>query len=196
MRHLASLLVLFVSLGWMAAAFADPPAHAPAHGWRKKHDPYYVGYSGHHWENDYDISDGHCNREAIGAVIGGVAGGVLGSRVGDRNGDRTVATIIGAAIGALIGAKVGRDLDEGDRRCIGHALEIARPGQPVRWDNGPLRYELVAGEGRRSSAGLCRDFTLRVTGEDGRSRRKSRACENEPGVWKIDPPSGGSRERR
>lgn len=168
MRRIASLLVVFVSLGWMAAAFADPPAHAPAHGWRKKHDPYYVGYSGHRWEDDYEISSGRCNREEIGAVIGGVAGGVIGSRVGERHGDRTVATIIGAAVGALIGAKIGRELDEGDRGCVGHALEIARPGQHVRWQNGGLRYDLVAGE-------------------DGRSRQKSRGCQNEPGVWKIAP---------
>ena len=42
-------------------AYADPPAWAPAHGWRKKHDPYYQGYSGTQWEQDYGIINGQCN---------------------------------------------------------------------------------------------------------------------------------------
>src|SRR5688572_31552897 len=31
---------------------AEPPPHAKAHGWRKKNDPNYVGYTGHKWEKD------------------------------------------------------------------------------------------------------------------------------------------------
>lgn len=184
MRIIALLLGVLLSGAWMAEAFADPPAHAPAHGWRKKHDPYYVGYSGAHWEHDYDISGGRCNREKIGAVIGGVAGGVIGSRVGDRD-NRTVATIIGAAVGALIGAKIGREMDEGDRGCFGHALEIGRPGQRIVWSNGPLRYQLIPGEGKRSRSGMCRDFRLVVQGNGGSSKKKGVACQSQPGVWKI-----------
>ncbi|MEZ5628509.1 MAG: hypothetical protein R3E34_13455 [Rhodocyclaceae bacterium] len=56
---------------------ADPPAHAPAHGWRKKHDPDYIGYTGRKWERDYGILDGRCSTEAVGAVVGGVIGGHL-----------------------------------------------------------------------------------------------------------------------
>ena len=55
---------------------ADPPPHAPAHGWRAKHDSYYVGYTGTRWPSDYEITSGHCNREEVGAVIGGVTGGI------------------------------------------------------------------------------------------------------------------------
>ena len=80
----ATLLVVPSLIAWAGAAFADPPAHAPAHGWRKKHDPGYVGYTGSTWERDYDVATGHCNREEIGAVVGGVAGGVIGSKVADR----------------------------------------------------------------------------------------------------------------
>ncbi len=67
------------------AAFADPPSQAPAHGWRKKHDPEYVGYTGTKWARDYDISSGRCNREEIGAVLGGVVGGVVGSAWVQKN---------------------------------------------------------------------------------------------------------------
>ena len=52
----ASLVSLALGLALAAgSASATPPAHAPAHGWRAKHDPYYVGYTGNHWERDYGI---------------------------------------------------------------------------------------------------------------------------------------------
>lgn len=66
------------------AVYADPPPWAPAHGWRKKHDPYYVGYAGHQWPNDYGISSGRCNREAVGTALGGIVGGAIGSTVGKK----------------------------------------------------------------------------------------------------------------
>src|SRR5437764_1236152 len=62
-----------------ASIFADPPDHAKAHGWRKKHDAQYVGYTGREWEHDYGVVEGHCDRKEVGTVIGGVAGGVIGS---------------------------------------------------------------------------------------------------------------------
>jgi len=31
------VLLLIIMMGWVAAADAAPPAHAPAHGWRAKH---------------------------------------------------------------------------------------------------------------------------------------------------------------
>src|SRR5690349_14982866 len=69
----ATLLIVPSLIAWAGAAFADPPAHAPAHGWRKKHDPYYVGYTGVSWERDYDISSGRCNRQEIATVVGAIA---------------------------------------------------------------------------------------------------------------------------
>lgn len=171
-------------------ALADPPAHAPAHGWRKKHDPHYVGYTGTSWERDYEVSAGRCNREEIGAVLGAVAGGAIGSKVGS-DGNRTVAILIGAAVGALIGAKIGRELDEGDRGCFGHALEIGRAGQRIVWDNPVthVSYALTPGEGRRGSDGVCRDFTLLATRGKERSQHTGRACQSSVGVWKIVPRS-------
>jgi len=186
MRTCTVGLIALLIIGWAAQALGDPPAHAPAHGWRKKHDPYYVGYTGTKWERDYDVASGSCNREEIGAVLGGVAGGIIGSRVGSPE-NRTVATIIGAAAGALIGAKLGRELDAGDRGCFGHALEIAHAGQRVVWENMATgtRYSLVPGEGRRSGTGICRNFTLEAAAGGHKSQRAGRACQNAVGVWKI-----------
>ena len=115
-------------------ARAEPPSHAPAHGWRKKNDPTYVGYTGTKWERDYQIASGSCNREEIGAVVGGVIGGVIGAQNSSAE-NRTVAVIIGAAAGALLGSRIGRALDDADRGCFGHVLEIGAAGRPVKWSN-------------------------------------------------------------
>jgi surface antigen len=180
-RYIAALLVA----AWAIPAAADPPAHAPAHGWRKKHEGYYVGRSGVEWQHDYDISLGRCNRDAIGAVVGGVVGGVIAHRVGDEN--PTVATIIGVAAGALIGHKIGRELDERDRDCFGHALEIGEAGRPVVWTNEStgVRYEMSPGADRQRDGAACREFTLVAVAGAEKSSRRGLACQSQPGAWQV-----------
>ncbi len=62
--------------------FGDPPPWAPAHGWRKQHDPYYQGYTGRRWDNDYGVVDGRCDASAVLGTVGAVVGGAAGSRMG------------------------------------------------------------------------------------------------------------------
>ncbi len=185
MRKRTLLLAATLATVWTAQLCAAPPAHAPAHGWRKKNDPYYVGFTGTKWERDYEISSGRCNREQIGAVIGGVVGGVIGSRVSSPE-KRTAAIIIGAAAGALLGAKIGQEMDEGDRRCVGHALEIGKAGHRVTWENRStgVWYAVVPGASGGSS-GKCREFTLTATVGAENSRRTGKACQSSTGVWKV-----------
>jgi surface antigen len=169
----------------LTTAFADPPAHAPAHGWRKKHDPYYTGYSGTQWETDYQISTGHCNREAIATVVGGVVGGAIAHQVSDEH--PVVATIIGAAVGALIGNKIGEKLDEADKGCVGHALELAKPGQVVTWVNAStgVRYEMSPGSDRTRNGTVCRDFKLTAASGQNKSAKSGVACQSSTGVWQL-----------
>lgn len=183
----AALFILFLLVGaWSAEAFADPPSHAPAHGWRKKHDPYYVGYTGRQWEHDYGILSGRCNREAVATVLGGVVGAAVGSRTADPE-DRTIATIIGAAAGALIGNWIGRRLDDADRACIGHALELGESGQRVLWKNEAtgVQYELVPGADRERDGTACREFTLATVAGEEKAARRGVACRSQPGAWEI-----------
>ena len=112
-KTLRGALALVLTL-MSAAVLADPPDHAKAHGWRKKHDPAYVGYTGREWERDYGIVEGSCHRKEIGTVVGAVVGGAIGSQVGDGSG-RTAAIIVGSVLGAVIGREIGRDLDDGDQ---------------------------------------------------------------------------------
>jgi surface antigen len=185
MRIAAKTALLIVSsfVAWAAPAFAQPPAHAPAHGWRKKNDPYYVGYTGRQWEQDFDISSGRCNRQEIATVVGAIAGGVIANRVADEH--RTVATIVGVIAGAAIGNRIGRELDEADRGCFGHALEIAQPGQRVTWTNADLRYELVPGAGSTRNGAPCRDYTLTTVNGRRRASQTGVSCQTGPGVWQA-----------
>ena len=165
--------------------YADPPPWAPAHGWRKQHDPYYTGYTGRQWADDYGVSTGHCNREAVGAVIGGVVGGAVGSAIGEGDG-RAVAIIIGTVIGSFIGHKIGQDLDNTDRGCLGHALELGSQQRPVTWfnPNNGLNYTVTPLDGFSSGGKKCRNYTLNVRGDDINDSKHERACLISDGTWK------------
>jgi surface antigen len=191
MRLAVLVLSTLMAMVFGAATVADPPPWAPAHGYRskgkdKRRERIYVGYSGREYDRDFEILQGRCNREQVGAVLGGVVGGVVGNQIADRS-DRTVATILGAAVGALIGAKIGRDMDDRDRACMGQALELGTSGRRVAWTNEAtgVRYELVPADGRRGDGPVCREFMLvTVAGSDRRSS-DGRACQSSPGVWDI-----------
>src|SRR6266702_330081 len=88
--RLAVAAFLAVSFLLPEVVVADPPPWAPAHGWRKKNDPNYVGYTGRKWDNDYGILDGRCDAAKVGTVLGGVAGGVIGSQVAKDSPNRPV----------------------------------------------------------------------------------------------------------
>ena len=173
---LAGLLLLALAPAW-----ATPPSHAPAHGWRKQHDPYYLGYTGKQWDQDYGIVAGRCNREAVGAVLGGVIGGAIGSQIGKGDGNK-VAIIVGTALGALIGAKAGREADQSDAACVGHALELAKDGQSVTWrDDAGTSYRIKPLKGYSQDGLPCRSFELTVAGKT----RRGDACQAQPGTWQL-----------
>jgi Glycine zipper 2TM domain len=101
------------------AVLADPPAHAPAHGYYKgkKHkrgyrEPQYIRNDTRLWRGD----DGryYCRRDdgTTGLIIGAAVGGLAGNEIAGR-GDKTLGAILGAAGGALL----GREIDRGDYRC-------------------------------------------------------------------------------
>lgn len=182
-------LLAVAALGLLLAgpeAFAAPPPWAPAHGYRAKNAPRHTGYTGHYWERDYGISRGRCNREEVGTVVGAVLGGAIGAAVHDGGND-LVAILAGATIGALIGRQVGRDLDDSDRACIGHALEIGRMGQRVYWDGGQpgLGYAVVLGDGFKRDGRTCRHFTFERDDGGRRSRQDSAACRYGEGEWRV-----------
>jgi surface antigen len=182
---LTATLVIAVSL----PALAQPPAHAPAHGFRAKQKDQthvvFVGRAGHEWDLDYGIKSGNCDRRAIATALGGITGALIANRVADEN--RTVATLIGAAAGAFIGNRIGRNIDKADEACIGHALELGETGRPVNWKNEDtgVTYQVVPGADRQRNGSLCREFTFTATTGSDKSTRQGLGCETEAGVWQI-----------
>lgn len=140
---------------------ADPPPWAPAHGWRKKNDPNYVGYTGNKWPQDYGVLDGRCDAAKVGAVVGGVVGGAIGSQVAKDSPNRPVAIVVGTVIGAVIGHRIGAEVDGGDRGCMGHALELSAEHKPVRWTNPKtgVDYVLTPTRNFTDQRNPCREFT-------------------------------------
>jgi surface antigen len=178
--------LLCASVFGSGVALSDPPDHAPAHGWRKKHDARYVGYTGGGWEEDYGVREGSCNRKAIGTVVGAVLGGAVGSQIGDGDG-RTVAIILGSVLGGVIGREIGKDLDDGDRGCIGHALELGEIGRPVRWMNETTNVSYLvtplAVDARDPKN--CRRFKLQASAGKKQEASNGRACRTSEGVWTM-----------
>jgi len=185
-----ALLVLLIAVPCIA--LATPPDWAPAHGWRKKHDPYYAGYSGRDWDSDYGVRSGSCDRnqvgQVVGAVVGGVAGGAIGADVAKGSSQRSVAIVVGTVIGAAIGSEIGRRMDQADRSCVGHSLELAEPGRSVKWTNPETRvsYQLTPLDAQRRDDG-CRRFRLTAHGAFGLSEGRTVACPDASGVWTLAP---------
>ena len=185
MRTMSAALLALVSLSLVPLpAPAEPPPWAKAHGWRKKNDPNYVGYTGKKWDQDYGVVEGHCDTDKIGAVLGGAVGGVVGSKVGSPE-NRPVAIVVGSVIGAVIGAKVGRAIDDSDRACMGHALELAGEKKTVVWTNAAtgVHYELTPTRNLGDAKNPCREFRTKVSNGKVADVVTGIACRRGAGDW-------------
>lgn len=189
-----SVTLALAALVGTSPVLADPPDHAPAHGYyknKKHHDHdkdrdhkdarHYRGKSGVIYARDYGILEGRCNRDQVGAVIGGVTGAVIGSQV-VRHDDRVVGMVVGGVLGAVLGHAIGDSMDARDRACMGHALEIGRTGVPVAWRHDGHAYRFTP---RGEARGGCRYATLAI---DGRRPREVLACPAGRGEWRFQRP--------
>lgn len=183
-RPTAAALAFMLGLLGTAPAFSDPPAWAPAHGRRAQDGARYAGYSGREWTRDYGVIEGRCNTEEVLTVIGAVAGGVIGNRVADRE-DRAIATVAGAIIGGVIGNRIGDAIDDRDRACIGHSLELVGSGRRVEWQN-PSTGVYYGLRPVRDLDRRCREFELEARKKNGKpQKQKMRACRDERGSWVV-----------
>jgi surface antigen len=191
------MLALAFGIAAPAPSFADPPSHAPAHGWRAKqrhghgdwdHDDHHHhrdchGHPAPRPPRDYGIHDGRCHRDEIGMVLGGVVGGAIGSTIGHGS-DRAVAILVGGILGAVVGHEIGRAMDERDRACVGQTLELAATGQSVTWMNEATGVTYIVTP-TGSADDDCRTFRFRTTRGARYDTTQGRACRASNGTWQT-----------
>ncbi len=164
----------------------------------------YAGYGGTRWSTDYGIGAGRCDRDAIVIRSGGDARRTLVQRHEENLRNRTVG-IIGANEGSgvlLSTTRLGGRLDDRDRHCLGHVLELGTAGREVAWINATTRQSHVAvvteyapsgpvpapAASGPHSQGRCRVLLLTTTAVGVAARGPARrliACQANPGVWSI-----------
>ncbi len=170
---------------WTVPVAADPPAWAPAHGWRAKQkhkQKYYANYA-----EPYGLDLGRCNRVVLGGVLGGATGAALGTTV-DKSDGRTAAVVGGTIIGVLVGGAIGRYMDSVDQNCVGQTLEHAQDGGSIAWrnpDNGGAyrvtpKATYQTGDGR-----TCRDYVTEIWIDDQKQQALGTACRRPDGSWKV-----------
>ena len=187
-----------------APALAEPPDHAPAHGMRDRdsrdgqdrreerredrreeradrHSRHFHGYTGVEWERDYGIAEGRCNSDAALAAVGAVGGALIGNRAASPE-NRAIATVAGAIIGGLIGNAVGDAIDDGDRACMGHSLEVGAVGRVVTWTN-PRTKVVYRLRPVRDLPDGCRLFDYQA-GPRGKKVQLT-ACRSAAAAWTI-----------
>jgi surface antigen len=144
----------------------------------------YHGYDGDDWDSDYGVvRSGRCDTDAVLGVAGAVTGAIIGNSTA-RPENRGIATIIGAIAGGIIGSAVGDSIDDGDRACIGHSLELGRIGRPVVWVNPRSRvaWRVVP---LRDVSRDCREFEVRRNYRGRLSDRTVVACRRDRGYWEF-----------
>ena len=197
---LAALTTL-AALAWQTPAAADPPSWAPAYGardydghesWHEEREGHeghhghhdYKGYQGDDWGNDYGVvSNGRCNTDVLLGVTGAVGGAVIANR-SSTPANRDIATIFGAIAGGIIGSAVGSAIDNGDRACIGHSLELVPVGHPVYWNN-PRSHVAWRVVPLRDLSPVCREFHVYRDYYGRRSVERVVACRRNRGAWDI-----------
>ena len=174
-----------------APASADPPPWAPAWGHRAKHKGKHPKHPHHRTEPavyavPFGIDLGHCNREAIGAVLGGAVGAAAGSQIGSGSG-KTAAVIGGTIIGVLVGGSIGRTMDRVDQSCVGQILEHAPSNQAVAWRNPDnVAFTLTPVKTWQASSGTyCREYQATAIVGGRVERTYGTACRQADGSWKI-----------
>ena len=128
-------------------------------------------------------STGRCNTDVLLGVTGAVGGAIIGNRTSAPQ-NRDIATIFGAIAGGIIGSAVGDAIDDGDRACIGHSLELARVGHPVYWSNprNHVTWRLVP---LRDVSTVCREFEVHRYYYGRHGTERVIACRRTRGYWDV-----------
>jgi surface antigen len=87
--------------------------------------------------------------------------------------------------GGIVGNMIGDSIDDGDRACIGHSLELAPPGRLVSWRNPRTRVAYYVTP-RRDLGGNCREFEIRSVRDGRDAHQLMRGCRIGTGQWRTE----------
>lgn len=200
----ALILAAFCVSQIPASAYATPPAHAPAHGWRDKHQNDRHRYDDRFDKNHHDKNAHYsrhakppqnsaysgslfgCNGDVLGGLVGGIAGAALGSQFGKGDG-KIVAIISGAIVGVMAGGSIGRSVDITNNNCIAQTMEQIPDSQPVVWRGAQDRtYSITPTKTFEVAPGAyCREYTSTATVAGQQQQVYGTACRQPDGAWKI-----------
>ena len=152
-----------------AAPVVEPPKPAPVVSTGQK--PNYVGYTGIPWSKDYGIVSGRCDFA--------VAAKALGMQDGPRS--------IALAVAGSGDSKLVDSMDERDRACMGHALELVRKGNTTAWTNpeSGRAYRVTLGQDYVHAGLPCREFAAVVTAMGAQESVKGGACRRPEAKWEL-----------
>jgi len=141
----------------------------------------------------------------IGGGSGGAGGGIWvqgspgspgssGSRDRESHSDQANATSNALAVPSS--ARISGNMQDWlqseaevtDLKAVNHGLEHNKAGEDMRWRNFDtnLDYMLTPGELAGEDGRRCRDFMLRVDGNNGERRElKGAACRADSGQWSL-----------
>jgi surface antigen len=148
---------------------AEPPKPEPVVLSGQK--PNYVGYTGIPWSKDYGVVQGRCDTAAAGEALG------------PQDGPRSIAVLVAGEADT----KVFESMDERDRACMGHALELVRKGSAAAWSNAETgrAYRLTMGQDYVHEGLPCREFSAVVTARGAHETVKGGACRRPEARWEL-----------
>jgi uncharacterized protein YcfJ len=187
------ILAVLVCAAIATPVLADPPAHAPAYGYRDKDKQQrkdakearkYRGYTGVEWQEDHGIQSGRCNTDTVLTTVGAVGGAIIGNRTASPQ-NRTIATIVGAIVGGVIGNRIGDAIDDRDRACMGYGLEVGAVGKNITWTN-PATKVVHTMRPTKDLPDGCRSFEF--VAAPGTKPAAMTACRTPQATWVIRKP--------
>lgn len=131
----------------------------------------YVGYTGIPWSRDYGVVGGRCDPAAAAKALGA------------QDGPRAIAL----AVAGPGDAKLIDSMDERDRACMGHALELVRKGSMAAWSNSETgrAYRVTMGQDYVHEDLPCREFSATVTAGGAQETVKGGACRRSEARWEL-----------
>jgi len=149
------------------AAVAEPPRPAVNTGDKSN----YVGYTGISWSKDYGVVSGRCNPAAAAKALG------------MQDAPRSIAL---AAAGSG-DSKLIDSMNDSDRACMGHSLELVRKANAASWSNSETgrAYRVTMGHDYVYEGLPCREFSAVVTTGGVKETLKGGACRRPEARWEI-----------